>query len=100
MIYSDPETPDSYKCSRCGCSGVRLYRQYQTCLDHIELLCLQHALEDQHREEPDHAAEHSIGWLVAAVPTEDESTYWGYTSVPDNGVAWWNNLPRRQQQNK
>jgi len=38
----------------------------------------------------------AIGWLVPAVPTEDNETYWGYTSVPDAGVAWWRALPNRE----
>lgn len=36
-----------------------------------------------------------IGWRVPAVPTENGTTYWGYTSVPPDGVAWWNRLPLR-----
>ena len=35
----------------------------------------------------------SIGWLVPAVPTEEGNTFWGYTSVPYQGVYWWDNLP-------
>jgi hypothetical protein len=27
------------------------------------------------------------------VPTPDLSTFWGYTSVPEEGVAWWRALP-------
>ncbi len=34
-----------------------------------------------------------IGWRIPAVPTEDGSTFWGYSSVPDGGVAWWKRLP-------
>jgi hypothetical protein len=36
-----------------------------------------------------------IGWRVPAVPTEDGTTFWGYTSVPLSGVHWWQRLPTR-----
>jgi hypothetical protein len=38
-----------------------------------------------------------IGWRIPAVPTEDGSTYWGYTSVPARGVAWWKRIPLRKE---
>lgn len=41
------------------------------------------------------ATSDSIGWLVPAVPTEDGETYWGYTSVPDQGIEWWKRLALR-----
>lgn len=34
-----------------------------------------------------------IGNLVPAIPTEQGDTYWGYTSVPQEGVKWWVRLP-------
>ncbi len=37
-----------------------------------------------------------IGWRVPAVPTEDGNGFWGYSSVPERGVAWWNRLPLTQ----
>lgn len=37
-----------------------------------------------------------IRWLVPAVPVENEpESFWGYTSVPQEGVVWWVNLPLR-----
>ena len=91
--YSDNTTPDGYKCDDCGATGVRLYRLYQTFLDHQRLRCHKCACKNQ-SQNPDTESEHSIGWLVAAVPTEDGDTYWGYTSVPQAGVEWWNRLSR------
>jgi hypothetical protein len=35
----------------------------------------------------------SIGWYVPAVPDEEGVGYWGYGSVPPEGVAWWRGLP-------
>lgn len=92
--YADGKTPEGYICSDCGASGVRLYREYQTFLENQHLRCRACACKKQHRG-PDNHSEYSIGWLVAAVPTEDGLTFWGYTSVPDDGVKWWDNLPKR-----
>lgn len=96
LDYSKKEVPENYTCKMCEAHGVRLYRQYQTFLDHIDLLCTKCALEDQKQTElktdPPHTI-HNIGWLVAAVPTIDTETFWGYTSVPQEGVVWWDSLP-------
>lgn len=91
--YSDAGTPEGYVCGECGATGVRLYREYQTFLDHQTLRCRSCACKSQGEEPPD-PREHQIGWLVGAVPTEDGRTYWGYTSVPPEGVAWWDALPK------
>lgn len=43
-------------------------------------------------------AEHrtdQIGLRVPAVPTEEGDTFWSYSSVPPEGVAWWRGLPTR-----
>lgn len=93
-----------YKCSMCGASGCKLWRQYQTFADQIKLMCAYCAAKT---EETDISAldekgnrpskyggtTEQIGSLVPAVPTEDNSTYWGYTSIPPKGVEWWRNLP-------
>lgn len=84
--------PPEYVCSACGLTGVRLFRQYQTFADCISLLCTKCAIKDQGEDSISHIP-HNIGWLVAAVPTENGDTYWGYTSVPNAGVRWWDNLP-------
>ena len=34
-----------------------------------------------------------IGNLVPAIPTEDGETFWGYSSVPQDGCEWWYRLP-------
>lgn len=92
FAYDASATPPGYVCDTCGARGVRLYRRYQTFLENQRLYCTGCAAKDQNRpanpDRPD-----SIGWLVAAVPTEDNSTYWGFTSVPDAGVSWWRRLP-------
>lgn len=92
--YADSTTPVGYKCAVCGALGVRLYRQYQTFANQIRLHCRECALADQKQKGTDDVTEHSIGWLVAAVPTVEGDTFWGFTSVPDDGVKWWDRLPR------
>lgn len=86
--------PDGYICGGCQASGVRLYREYQTFLNHQRLLCTrcaEQAGSEPRKVDPDHPDQ--IGWMVAAVPTEDGTTFWGYSSVPQAGVLWWRSLP-------
>lgn len=93
--YTDGEVPDGYKCGNCGKTGVRLYRDYNTFLEYQHLTCRSCTIkENGEPSEYSGPEEHTIGYTVAAVPTEDGRTYWGYTSVPPEGVEWWNNLPR------
>jgi DNA-directed RNA polymerase subunit RPC12/RpoP len=93
-----------YKCAFCGAENCKLWRQSQTFAGHICLVCGPCALADQKQEGPIDAGgfvydkdihQHcdQIGWLVPAVPTPDGETFWGYSSVPPEGVAWWRNLP-------
>jgi hypothetical protein len=84
---------------------VKLWRQYQTFLDHQKLFCQPCAELDQkkpHADEP----RNQIGWLVAAVPDApllpdgglpDGATFWGYTSMPQASVNWWNSMPDAQR---
>jgi len=100
--YSDRLVPVGYRCSSCGATGVKLWRQYNTFACFIELLCVDCAREDQGVDyEVDEQGFHDedglgpcdqIEWLVPAIPTEDGYTYWGYTSVPEAGCRWWDDL--------
>jgi hypothetical protein len=89
----DGPPPLEYICSQCGANGVRLYRQYNTFAGYLKLKCRACACQDQ-QTKPLSKSEHCIGFLVAAVPTEEGDTFWGYTSVPDRGVVWWDKLPK------
>lgn len=86
--------PLDYRCSKCKAQGVKLWRQYQTFLEHVELLCFTCGLTDQGKSEAETRNTDTIGWLVPAVPTND-GTFWGYTSVPQERVDWWERLPKR-----
>lgn len=83
-----------YVCSKCGAKGVKLWRQYQTFLEHIDLLCFACSLVDQAKHLDFPMRGDQVGWLVPAVPTDD-GTFWGYTSVPQDRVEWWKALPAR-----
>ncbi len=91
--YASTQVPTDYRCADCGATGCRMYREYNTFLEHQRLRCTACALKDQKKNAPDNARAHTIEWLVAAVPTEDNESYWGYTSVPQAGVEWWDRLP-------
>ena len=92
-----------YKCSVCDKENVKLWRQYMTvCATYVELLCADCAMKDQDkdgvvgedgRRETEYGAKtDQIGWLVPAVPTDENDTYWGYCAVPQDRVEWWRGL--------
>lgn len=96
--------PASYACGNCGARECKLWREYNVMASHQTLRCAPCALAaqaggkgsvdaDGRRIDRDGDRSDQIGWLVPAVPTEDGKTFWGYSSVPDDGVAWWRRLP-------
>lgn len=105
-IYYDSTTvPKRYRCTSCGAHGCKLWREYSTFANHITLECGACALRSQKKEGPldengrrrcdiiPRQMTDQIGWRVPAVPTEEGDTFWGYSSVPERGVAWWRRLP-------
>lgn len=112
-----------YECSKCGATGCKLWRQYNTFLNHLELKCAKCSGADISTLDADGRVESSLhkrggevhilatgkighfgvdvpmprtdqlGSLVPAVPTDDGESFWGYTSVPDAGCSWWRALP-------
>lgn len=102
-----------YVCSGCKRAGVKLWRDYNTFLDHCELKCVECATPaqvtyeaknytDKNRDclgalDPDglfmFRSGDQLAGLVPAVPTPDGDTFWGYTSVPNEDVLWWYALP-------
>lgn len=116
--YKIVMVPGTYFCSKCNAKGVKLWRPYNSF--NIRLLCADCAAEDQGKDisSMDEYGSHEsklsdgtpagkcdqIGWFVPAVPTEDAHpgfkdslAYWGYTSVPQEGVDWWKRLSNRQE---
>lgn len=103
----DTPPPDGYRCTICKASGVRLWRDYGTFLSHQTLHCFNCTILhaggpkrkydwDIERRGPDYTPDDcEIDGLVAAIPTAEDDTFWGYTSVPSEGVAWWFGLTPR-----
>ena len=98
--YSKPETPADYKCEQCGATNCKLWREYQTF--HVSLMCVLCTAKSQDRSITSmdekgmrlvegHRTD-QIGWMVPAVPGGN-GTYWGYSSVPQDGCDWWAGLP-------
>lgn len=103
--YTKAETPPSYVCGACGASGVKLWREYQAFLEDQTLRCANCAAKSESKEIEDIDANgvrscnqfggttDQIGWYIPAVPTAENDSFWGYTSVPEEGVSWWRRLP-------
>jgi hypothetical protein len=103
--YSNPGTPLDYKCSNCGATGVKLWREYMD-FGPTQSLCFictakvagkvilsvskegMVLVKDSHIGEAD-----SIGWFTPAIPDEEGVGYWGRGAVPEAGIKWWQNLP-------
>ena len=103
--YLGGKVPAGYKCDACGATGIKLWRQYQTCAP--RLLCAPCACKDQGKPDDVNASGcrgrrggDQIGWYVPAVPDEEGVGYWGYSSVPQAGVTWWQRLPTRASEQK
>lgn len=86
-----------YRCHGCGAAYCKLWREYQTIASVTELRCANCVERDsgENFECDDPRKMSSIGWYVAAVPTPEGDTYWGYTSVPEQALKWWYALPNR-----
>lgn len=101
--YSSNLTPLNYMCHKCGTSGVKLWREYQTFLSHQSLLCVVcsgkeqkkdiNGIDKSGRTKQEYGMTDQLGWRIPAVPVVENDTYWGYTAVPEDGVLWWKRLP-------
>lgn len=95
---SEPHPPHeiNYMCYKCKRRNCKLWREYQTFLDHQELRCascLGKTVNSQGQIFTRDGLTDQIGWFVPAVPTSNNKTFWGYTSVPEAFVKWWRSLP-------
>lgn len=104
--YVSGGTPETYKCRICGQTHVKLWRKSYTFLNQQTLVCAS-CLSRMHTEgkfvpkfvkghwldKHGRASSDQIGIYLPAVPTEENDTFWGYTSVPQAGCQWWKNLP-------
>jgi hypothetical protein len=80
-----------YKCGGCGATGVRLWRRWNTFVSHQSLTCKLCSELDQSAAMM--RGHDQIGSRIPAVPTEENDTFWGYSSVPDDAVQWWLGMP-------
>ncbi len=100
--YQASIAPSNYCCHKCYAQGVKLWREYQTFLNNQTLLCAKCAGKEQKKDtstideeglyQSEFGRTDQIGWRIPAVPTKENDTYWGYTSVPEEGVQWWKRL--------
>lgn len=96
--------PD-YSCGQCGARDCKLWREYNAFYRPKALRCAMCAAASTGEDISDIDADgrrkstvieiartDQIGYYIPAVPTDD-GTFWGYTSVPQDGVEWWKRLP-------
>jgi hypothetical protein len=108
---------DIYRCGICGARGVKLWREWNTMVCFQTLRCFGCAAKETKKpirsvdEDGRYESKHGrtdqieikgVGTIIPAVPdtTPDENddigehgSYWGYTAVPPEAVAWWRALP-------
>lgn len=90
---SDIVFSDSYVCSECCISGVKLWRGYCHADTLLCALCAAAADKEGRFSGVFPWDGDTIGWYVPAVPYPDEdSNFYGYTSVPNEGVIAWYSL--------
>jgi len=100
--YASGQTPADYVCGTCGATNCKLWREFNTFGP--TLCCAVCAAESQKKDISDIDDEgrfsdkhgfrcDQIGWRVPAIPDEEGVGYWGYSSVPQEGINWWRNLP-------
>jgi hypothetical protein len=87
-----------YICTGCLAGGCKLWRQYGCFLGEIRLMCADCTEADQGKridlsEYRADGRSDQCGEMIPAVPTVENDTYWGYSSVPQDRVIWWKELP-------
>jgi hypothetical protein len=97
--YSIKDVPKIYVCSKCGCTGVKLWRNDVYLASDVELLCARCVSIDADKDITDiddkgkYGSSDIIGGFMPAVPTGDKKSFWGYTNVPPPAANWWYRLP-------
>ena len=87
--------PENYKCGHCGADGVKLWRKSATSEPVLQqpLLCGDcTAMEQEH---PLDLSKSDQCWGRCPAVPDLRGGWWGYTSVPAEGCAWWDALPLR-----
>jgi DNA-directed RNA polymerase subunit RPC12/RpoP len=91
---------EGYVCSKCGVTGIKLWRDYQTFP--VELVCFKCSGDDREITQDGYVksiycgmlTDQIVGSRVPAVRVKGTNdAYWGYTSVPEEDVNEWKALP-------
>ncbi len=98
LNYNDANAPENYKCGKCGAHGVQLMRKYQTTADQADLTCRDCIAKERGARVQVLLDDQLSDWWVAAVPTPEVDTFWGFTSVPMEAVWWFRFLPAYKNQ--
>ncbi len=87
--------PLDYKCGHCGAEGVRLWRKSATSepVHQQPLLC--GACTEKEQGHALDLTESDQCWGRCPAIPDLRGGWWGYTSVPPEGCAWWDALPLR-----
>lgn len=106
--YSNTSVPENYQCKKCGKHGTKMWREYNVFFDQSALVCCDCAFRESkcinRTNDVDSLGKHvdeyecytdQIYRFVPAVPTEDGTSCYGYSSVPSAGINWWRTLPTR-----
>ena len=105
MMDMPYETTIDYSCGRCKQRGIKLWRGVHGCkLEGLyELLCAACLAPSGGVDEDGKAFDYMLGRRtdqvgdgLPAVPSGD--SYYGYTSVPPKGLAWWETPPTAKRE--
>ncbi len=88
--YDGNTAPPGYHCAKCGGGNRKLWRVGAS--SHIDLACFECGSDDP-AERLKLIESDQFAGRVPAIPDEDGGSWWGYTSVPQDGVEWWYRLP-------
>lgn len=108
--YASSATPDGYHCEECGVRGCKLWRLVALPTVAIRLLCCDCAgkaeavdmsqIDERGRLPARWGRTAMIGWHVPAIPLQDGSSFWAYSSELPEAWQWWCRLPTRTQTRK
>lgn len=94
---------NSLRCDDCGATGCKLWRESHCYSGKIPVLCASCVMRKDGKTrtldadgkwyDEECGKCDQIGWFVPAVPDVEGVGFWGYTSVPADGVEWWRTLP-------
>lgn len=85
--------PADYVCGKCGADGVKLWRKSATFEPVHEQPLLCGACTAKEQGHTLDLSESDQCWGRCPAVPDLRGGWWGYTSVPAEGVAWWAALP-------